>query len=79
MFADVPNISRNCPVRDLSPRRYSWDNMGMEEMIKTLRRIGLPDKEIERIKTYYRNDLDGLRSYVLYMRALFDDYHEYMA
>ena len=48
-------------------------------MIKTLRRIGLPGEEIERIKAYYRNDLDGLRSYVLYMRALFDDYHEYMA
>jgi hypothetical protein len=52
--------------------------MGMEEMIKTLRRIGLPGEEIERIKAYYRNDLDGLKSYVLYMRALFDDCHEYV-
>ena len=52
--------------------------MGMEEMIKTLRRIGLPGEEIERIKAYYRNDFDGLKSYVLYMRALFDDCHEYV-
>ena len=50
----------------------------MEEMIKTLRRIGLPGEEIERIKAYYRNDFDGLKSYVLYMRAMFDDYHEYL-
>ena len=50
----------------------------MEEMIKTLRRIGLPSEEIERIKGYYRNDHDGLKSYVLYMRALFDDCHEYL-
>ena len=71
-------MSRNCPVRDLSLRRYSWDNIDMEEMIKTLRRIGLPSEEIERIKAYYRNDLDGLKHYVLYMRALFDDCHEYI-
>lgn len=71
-------MSRNCPPRDLSPRRCSWDNMGMEEMIKTLRRIGLPGEEIERIKAYYRNDFDGLKKYVLYMRALFDDCHEYL-
>jgi len=71
-------MSRNWPVRDLSLRRCSWDNIDMEEMIKTLRRIGLPGEEIERIKAYYRNDLDGLKSYVLYMRALFDDCHEYV-
>ena len=65
-------------MRDLSPWRCSWDNIDMEEMIKTLRRIGLPGEEIERIKAYYRNDLDGLKCYVLYMRALFDDCHEYV-
>lgn len=78
MFADVPNMSRNWPALGLSPRRCSWDNIDMEEMIKTLRRIGLPGEEIERIKTYYRNDLDGLKSYVLFMSALFDDCHEYV-
>ena len=52
--------------------------MSMEEMIKTLRRIGLPGEEIERITAYYRNDLDGLKHYVMYMRALFDDCHEYL-
>ena len=50
----------------------------MEEMIQTLRKIGLPADEIERIKGYYESDVDGLRQYVLFMRALFDDYHEYV-
>lgn len=50
----------------------------MEEMINTLRRIGLPGEEIERIKACYQNDLDGLKNYVLYMKALFDDCYEYI-
>lgn len=50
----------------------------MEEMIKTLRRIGLPGEEIERIKACYQNDLDGLKNYVLYMRAILDDGNEYI-
>lgn len=50
----------------------------MEEMLKTLRLIGLPDEEIDRIKDYYKNDLEGLRSYTLFMRAMLDDRHEYV-
>lgn len=47
-------------------------------MIKTLRNIGLPAEEIERIRVYYKNDIDGLRQYTLYMRAMLDDRHEYL-
>jgi len=75
-------MSRTCPETDpcvtCCPGGQTWDNMGMEEMMNTLRRIGLPGEEIERIKAYYRNDPDGLKNYVLYMKALFDDCHEYI-
>jgi len=47
-------------------------------MIETLKRIGMPAAEIERVKRYYENDIDGLNEYVLYMKALFDDRHEYV-
>ena len=50
----------------------------MEEMIGTLKRIGLPDDEIKRIREQYRDDIDGLAAYVLFMRAMFDDKHEYV-
>ena len=50
----------------------------MDKLIKTLLKIGLPANEIQRVTDYYRNDLDGLRRYVLYMQALFDDRHEYL-
>lgn len=50
----------------------------MEQMIKTLKRIGLPTEEITRVTTYYGSDIDGLRQYVLYMRAMFDDSHEFV-
>jgi len=50
----------------------------MKELITTLQRIGLPADEITRVTTYYGSDIDGLRKYVLYMRAMFDDCHEYL-
>lgn len=50
----------------------------MDEMIATLKRIGLPDNECNRIRIEYRDDLDGLSMFVLYMRALLDDRHEYV-
>ena len=49
----------------------------MDEMIGTLQRIGLPDDEVKRIREQYRDDLDGLAAYVLYMRAMFDDLNQY--
>lgn len=51
----------------------------MDKMIQTLEKIGLPADEIRRVAEYYRDDPDGLRRYVLYMQALFDDRHEYLA
>ena len=60
---------------------FRWplcDNICMEQMIDTLKRIGLPPEEIARVTTYYGSDMDGLRQYVLYMRAMFDDRHEYL-
>lgn len=49
----------------------------MDDMILTLKHIGLPDEECNRLREYYRDDLDGLAMYVLYMRAMFDDFREY--
>ena len=54
-------------------------NFVMEELLKRLEEIGLPVTEIERVVRYYGNDIDGLREYVLYMSAMFDDRHEYLA
>ena len=50
----------------------------MEKMLETLAKIGFPNDEIARIKAYYTNDPDGLRDYLLYVQALFDDRHEYI-
>lgn len=50
----------------------------MEEMMYFLKRIGMPDEECKRIREQYRDDLDGLSMYVLYMRAMFDDKREYV-
>ena len=50
----------------------------MDDMIATLKRIGLPEDECNRIRECYRDDLDGLAMYVLYMRAILDDQHEYI-
>jgi hypothetical protein len=67
------------PADGMSNPDKKWDNLPMNELIKTLQQIGLPAAEIERVKRYYGNDIDGMRQYVLYMRAMFDDRHEYMA
>ena len=50
----------------------------MEKTIETLKRIGLPDAEIMRVLKYYADDTNGLQQYVLYMRAMFDDQHEFV-
>lgn len=54
------------------------DNYAMEEMMKHLETIGLPAEERERVRARYRDDPEGLRRYVLYMRAAYDDRHEYL-
>ena len=62
----------------LSHLRGKWDNVSMEQLIETLKSIGIPDSEINRIREYYGNDVDGLREYVTYMRLVLDDRHEYV-
>ena len=52
--------------------------LGMEELKKLLKQIGIPAKERKRILAYYRDDPIGLKDYVLYMRAELDDRHEYI-
>lgn len=54
------------------------DNKTMDEMIMTLSKLGLPAEECERIRAFYKNDTEGLREYVVYMRAMLDDRHEYV-
>ena len=44
----------------------------------TLYEIGFPAAEVQRIREYYRDDEPGLRHYVLYVQAMFDDRHEYV-
>lgn len=55
------------------------DNSGMEELLNTLKKIGMPTNEVQRVSEYYRDDLPGLKNYVLYVRAMMDDRHEYLA
>ena len=50
----------------------------MEEMIKTLEKIGMTDEQCNSIRDHFDGDLDGLTRYVLYCIALFDDRHEYV-
>jgi hypothetical protein len=72
-------LSRKWPVRVLSERGQKWENLAMDDLIEMLVKIGLPAAEIERVKRYYGNDFDGLSAYVLYMKAMYDDRHEYLA
>lgn len=67
------------PFRFISEGLLFLYNFDMEELLKRLEEIGLPVTEIERVVRYYGNDIDGLSEYVLYMRAMFDDRHEYLA
>ena len=50
----------------------------MGEMILVLEKMGFPQNETERVRAFYRDDPEGLRDYVLYMRAILDDRHEYI-
>lgn len=72
------NTAKQVPVCVLSVLREKWDNIPMNTIIDELRKIGLPEEEIFRILTCYQNDFDGLQHYYLYMRAMFDDRHEYV-
>ena len=50
----------------------------MEELLKTLEKIGFPEESCNNIREHYDGDLDGLTRYVLFCIALFDDRHEYL-
>ena len=50
----------------------------MKELMETLKIIGIPARERKYIRAYYRDDPEGLREYVLYMRAMLDDRNEYI-
>lgn len=54
------------------------DNIAMEQMTAVLEKLGYTADEIDQIEAYYRSDRDGLTSYVLYIRAAYDDRHEYL-
>lgn len=51
----------------------------MEEMMKRLEQIGFTHETCDRIRERYDGDEDGLKSYVMFCVALFDDRHEYLA
>ena len=71
-------MSCNCPPGVLSDHAQNCDNKAMEQLLKTLTDIGMPDHEVQRIREYYRNDEPGLMEYVTYVRAMLDDRHEYV-
>ena len=73
-----PCMSSKCPVRVLSDWCDLSDNITMKELMQMLKALGLPAEERKRIRAYYIDDPDGLRQYVLYMRAIHDDRHEYI-
>ena len=54
------------------------DNTSMEELLNALKEIGLPSGEVQRVGDFYRDDEPGPKDYVLYMRAILDDRHEYL-
>ena len=52
-------------------------NFPMEKDMEMLKDIGFSASERKRIRAHYRGNPSGLREYVLYMRAILDDRHEY--
>ena len=50
----------------------------MKELMRILKALGIPAEERKEIQAAYRDDPIGLRDYVLYMRAVLDDRHEYL-
>ena len=58
----------------LSKYLFSCDNSAMEKMIEWLRMIGWTDDKLAYVAAHY----DELREYLLYLRAVYDDRHEYV-
>lgn len=74
----VPDMSLKCPERVLLGWAGLWDNYHMEQLLTTLTEIGIPADEVQRVRRHYRGNVPGLRQYVLYMKAMLDDRHEYL-
>ena len=68
-------MSRNWPALDLSPCGTTWDNISMEQMMQTLREIGVSPESINAMQGADENDA---KEYTLLMVAMFDDRHEYL-
>lgn len=51
----------------------------MDEILATLRAIGIPQTECEKIKNEFDGDMDALSLYYLYCRAMYDDRREYVS
>ena len=50
----------------------------MGKLLEILKIIGVSAEETERICALYEQDPDGVMEYYLYLRAVFDDRHEYV-
>ena len=74
----APITRRNCDRAALLIVSEKWDNSGMEELLERLEKIGFSHESCEQIKDRYDGDEDGLKSYVRFCIALFDDRHEYL-
>lgn len=70
-------MSRNLPARDMLSSGQTWDNMRMEQMIQTLREIGICAETIAAIES--ADDEKQARECALLLIAMYDDRHEYLA
>lgn len=61
----------------MSIRDGKCDNSTMEQMIQTLREIGICPESIEAIE--HAENKDQAKEYTLLLLVMFDDRHEYMA
>lgn len=50
----------------------------MEKLIELLETLGYTADETQQICAAYIRDPDGVMEYFLYLRAIFDDRHEYL-
>ena len=67
-------MSRQGPACVLSGFLFVRDNSAMEKMIEWLRSIGWTDDGLTYVAAHY----DELQEYLMYLRAVYDDRHEYV-
>ena len=71
-------IALKKPDRFISVRLLFLYNYSMEELIKTLENIGIPATDLAEIQEHYRDNIIGLKEYVMLMRMMFDDRKEFV-